>query len=84
MKFLLVKDKDECKQHILNSIAEFLWDSGHEVDRVSSDYRCIENREHFDDYDCIITVSNHLKTFQSNLKGSNNVFNKFTILVDEN
>ncbi len=31
VKFLLVQDNDGCKQDILNSVAGFLWDSGHEA-----------------------------------------------------
>ncbi|MBW3524352.1 hypothetical protein [Chryseobacterium sp. NKUCC03_KSP] len=55
MKILLVKNNNDCKQDIIDSVAEFLWDSGHEIVKISSnDGDTTEKREAFENYDFII------------------------------
>jgi len=56
MKFLLIKDQNKHQQNIIDSISEFLWDSGHEVAKIHSDCN-IEKREDSDDHDYIIKIA---------------------------
>lgn len=58
MKILLVKNNNDCKQDIIDSVAEFLWDSGHEIVKVSSDDGDnTEKREAFENYDFVISMN---------------------------
>lgn len=58
MKILLVKNNNDCKQDIIDSVAKFLWDSGHEIVKISSDDGGnTEKREAFENYDFVISMN---------------------------
>ncbi|MEN4762198.1 hypothetical protein ABEG63_17840 [Chryseobacterium sp. C39-AII1] len=77
MKFLLLKDHNERKQNIIDSISEFLWDSGHEVVKRIPDYN-IDNTEEDDDYDYILTIGD---ISEASDKSSHAKYNNFSLMV---
>lgn len=80
MKILLIKDTRAYKQEVLDSIAEFLWDSGHEVVKTNSNCTA-ENTEDFDDCDYIITIGESPGTSEPDNKWSDMKYPKFLITV---
>ena len=82
MKFLLIKDHNKYKQNVIDSISEFLWDSGHEVAKVQSN--CISEKEDSDDYDYIITINDIPRTFQPDHKLSDIKEYTFSLMVKVN
>lgn len=76
IKFLVVKDHNERIQNIVDSISEFLWDSGHEMVKRNPDCD-IENPEN-DDYDYIIKIGD---SSEPNNKSNNTKYNNFSIIV---
>ena len=83
MKFLLIKDHNKHKQHIIDSISEFLWDSGHEVAKIHSDCN-IEKREDSDDHDYIIKIADIPGTHQPDHKSSDIEKYTFSLMVKAN
>ncbi len=76
MKYIIIKNQKK-EDHLLDEVAEFLWDSGHEVDvtgraQVSSE----DNKLHLC-YDCHITVIENHDAGQSVLDMHRSVFKTF-------
>jgi len=82
MKFLLIKDHNKHQQNIIDSISEFLWDSGHEVAKIHSD--CNSEKKDSDDYDYIITINDIPGTFQPDHKLSDIKKYTFSLIVKGN
>ena len=83
MKFLLIKDRNKHKQNIIDSISEFLWDSGHEVAKIYSDCN-IEKREDSGDHDYIIKIADIPGTHQPDHKSSDIEQYTFSLMVKAN
>ena len=83
MKFLLIKDCNKHKQNIIDSISEFLWDSGHEVVGIHSNCH-IEKREDSDDHDYIIKISDITGTQQPDQISSDIEEYTFSLMVKAN
>lgn len=82
MKILLVKNNNVCKQNIIDSVAEFLWDSGHEIVKISSDDSDnIENKEAFKNYDFVISMNDGSETLHSHTNHYPDRSDLFTIQV---
>lgn len=83
MKFLLIKDHNKHQQHIIDSISEFLWDSGHEVAKTHSDCNT-EKREDSDDHDYIIKIADIPSTHQPDDRSSDIEQYTFLLMVKAN
>lgn len=82
MKILLVKNNNDCKQNIIDSVAEFLWDSGHEIVKISSnDGDTTEKREAFENYDFIISMNEGSEALHSHTNHYPDRSDLFTIQV---
>jgi len=82
MKFLLIKDQNKHKQNIIDSISEFLWDSGHEVAKIHSD--CNSEKKDSDDYDYIIKIADIPGTQQPDQISSDIEQYTFALMVKAN
>ncbi|KQM34468.1 hypothetical protein ASE55_15965 [Chryseobacterium sp. Leaf201] len=76
MKYILIKNQEEKEDDVLNDIAEFLWDSGHEVDLADWTEACFENKLHTH-YDCYISIIKNYDACQSVLDRHRSVFKNF-------
>jgi len=83
MKFQLIKDQNKHQQNIIDSISEFLWDSGHEVAKIHSNCNT-KKREDSDDYDYIIRINDIPRTFQPDHKLSDIKEYTFSLMVKVN
>jgi len=83
MKFLLIKDHNKHQQNIIDSISEFLWDSGHEVVKIHSNCN-IEKREDSDDHDYIIKIADIPGTQQPDQISSDIEQYTFALMVKAN
>lgn len=82
MKILLVKNNNGCKQNIIDSVAEFLWDSGHEIVKISSDDGDnIEKGEAFETYDFVISMNDGSEALRSDSDHYPDRSDLFTIQV---
>ncbi|WP_210150194.1 hypothetical protein [Chryseobacterium scophthalmum] len=82
MKILLVNNNNDCKQNIIDSVAEFLWDSGHEIVKISSDDSDnIEKKEAFKNYDFIISMNDGSEAIHSHTNHYPDRSDLFTIQV---
>lgn len=60
MKYILIKNQEEEENRLLDNIAEFLWDSGHEVNVADDTEACFENKKFHIHYDCHVSIiENH-------------------------
>lgn len=77
MKYILIKNQEEKEDDVLNDIAAFLWDSGHEVDLADWTGACFENKKLHTHYDCYISIIKNYDACQSVLDRHRFVFKNF-------
>ncbi|WP_293946158.1 MULTISPECIES: hypothetical protein [unclassified Sphingobacterium] len=89
MKYLLINDKNQQKQALIDNIAEFLWNNGNEIyvradlDK-NEDYRVIKSQ-----YDCIVYLifrDDSIESFFPNAdtEARNSLNKKFVLIFSKN
>lgn len=91
MKYIIIKNQEKKGDDVLNDIAEFLWDAGHEVDLADRSQVSSENKKPSTCYDChIAIIENHnasqciVDMYRSVFKNFNYCKNAGSILIFSN
>lgn len=56
MIILIFKDQEKQQDDLLSDVADFFWNTGHEVDIADNSPTCFEDKNYFNDYDCCVSV----------------------------
>lgn len=90
MKYFVVENKEQQRNHFLYDIVDFLWDNGNEV-HISSNYSEADFQQIIENCDCIVLLKYHevdfdkaREAFQNNLALEKSILKKTFLFFSEN